>query len=262
MSPSCSGRRVVAELELDQVAAARVARSRARSKRSDPACPSDQKKRFSRTTNGTPARAQLRSAASVLAAILGTTGSTRGPERAGLAGRVDPEAERRAPRLLGPRRPPRARRGRRLRPGRDAGAPACPSEAERATLPAARAPVRKSAPFAASRRRPRARRMPLDPRHQHRALELGDEVAGLLVDAGVDLDDSAVGLRLRLAHLEHLGLAVERVAVEDRVRVAELLGREVGDRLAGDVGDRHPDARASRRAARRRRSGPAATAPA
>ena len=41
--------------------------------------------------------------------------------------------------------------------------------------------------------------------------------------------------------LEHLGLAVQRVAVEDRVRVAELLGREVGDRLAGDVADRHPE---------------------
>ena len=72
--------------------------------------------------------------------------------------------------------------------------------------------------------------------HQHRALELGDQGAVLVVGAGVDLDHAAVGLRLRGAHLEHLGLDKERVAVEDRRRMAELVGGEVGDRLAGDVG--------------------------
>ena len=57
----------------------------------------------------------------------------------------------------------------------------------------------------------------------------------------MDLDDAPVGLRLRGSHLEHLGLAVERVAVEDRRRMAELVGREVGDRLARDVADGHPE---------------------
>src|SRR5688572_14430493 len=76
-------------------------------------------------------------------------------------------------------------------------------------------------------------------RNQDGALELGDERVVLLVDAGVDLDDAAVRLRLRRAHLEHLGLTEQRVAVEDRVRVREVLGGQVRDRLAGNVGDRH-----------------------
>ncbi len=76
-------------------------------------------------------------------------------------------------------------------------------------------------------------------RDQDQALELGDEDAVLVEDAGVDLDDAAVGLRFRGLDVEHLGLAEEGVAVEDRVGVAEFFGRQVGDRLAGDVGDRH-----------------------
>ncbi len=51
----------------------------------------------------------------------------------------------------------------------------------------------------------------------------------------------AVGLGLRLALLQHLGLAVERVAVEDRRGVLELFGGEVGDRLAAHVADRHAE---------------------
>ena len=68
-----------------------------------------------------------------------------------------------------------------------------------------------------------------------------DQLAGLLVDTGVNLDHAAVGLRRRGAHLEHLRLAIERVAMEDRVGVAELLGGEVRDRLARDVAHGHPD---------------------
>src|SRR5687767_3152730 len=76
-------------------------------------------------------------------------------------------------------------------------------------------------------------------RDEHGALELRDELTGLLVHPGVDLDDAAVRLGLRRPHLEHLRLAEQRVAVEDRVGVAELLGREVRDRLAGHVAHRH-----------------------
>ena len=41
--------------------------------------------------------------------------------------------------------------------------------------------------------------------------------------------------------LQHLGLAEQRVAVEHGRGVLELLGRQVGDRLAADVGDRHAE---------------------
>ena len=54
------------------------------------------------------------------------------------------------------------------------------------------------------------------------------------------LHGPAIGLGLRLALLEHLGLDEQGVAVEDRRGVLELLGGEVGDRLARDVGDAHP----------------------
>ena len=96
--------------------------------------------------------------------------------------------------------------------------------------------------------------------HQHEPLELGHEHAVLVEHARVHAHRAAVGLGLRLAHLEHLGLAEQRVAVEHRRGVLELLGREVGDRLARDVRDAHARARASRPAARRRRCGPAGTA--
>jgi hypothetical protein len=75
----------------------------------------------------------------------------------------------------------------------------------------------------------------LTARHEHQPLELGDEDAVLVEDPGVDADRAAVGLGLRLALLEHLGLAEQRVAVEHRGGMLELLGREVGDRLAADV---------------------------
>ena len=51
----------------------------------------------------------------------------------------------------------------------------------------------------------------------------------------------AVRLGLGLLDLEHLGLAEQRVAVEDRRRMAELLGGQVGDRLAAHVRDAHPE---------------------
>ena len=52
---------------------------------------------------------------------------------------------------------------------------------------------------------------------------------------------AAVGLGPRLALLEHLGLDEQRVAVEDRRGVRELLGGEVGDRLARHVRDAHAE---------------------
>ena len=74
-----------------------------------------------------------------------------------------------------------------------------------------------------------------------RRLNSATEHAVLVEDAGMDADGAAVGLGARLLDLEHLGLAEQRVAVEDRRRVLELLGGEVGDRLAGDVGDAHAE---------------------
>jgi hypothetical protein len=55
----------------------------------------------------------------------------------------------------------------------------------------------------------------------------------------VNPDRPAVGLGLRWRDLEHLALAEERVAVEDRSGMLQLLGGEIGDRLARDVGDGH-----------------------
>ena len=55
------------------------------------------------------------------------------------------------------------------------------------------------------------------------------------------LDRAAVGLGSGLLLLEHLRLAEQRVAVEHRRRVLELFGREVGDRLAAHVADRHAE---------------------
>ena len=133
------------------------------------------------------------------------------------------------------------------------------SDTKFTALPVTR--VRGLSDACVSRRRRRPRRLAgVLARHQDQALELGDEDAVLVEHPGVDLDDAAVGLRLRGLDVEHLGLAEQGVAVEDRVGVAELFGRQVGDRLAGDVGDRHARAPASRRAARRRRCGPAGTA--
>src|SRR6187397_2010068 len=63
----------------------------------------------------------------------------------------------------------------------------------------------------------------LAPGHEHDALELGHQHAVLVEHAGVDADRAAVGLRARPLDLEHLGLAEQRVAVEHRRRVLELL---------------------------------------
>src|SRR3954453_14317180 len=79
------------------------------------------------------------------------------------------------------------------------------------------------------------------PRHQDEALELGDEEPVLVEDAGVHADRTAGRLGLRLALLEDLGLAEQRVPVEHRGGVLELLRGEVRDRLAADVGDAHPE---------------------
>ena len=89
-------------------------------------------------------------------------------------------------------------------------------------------------------RRGVARRAGLAAGHEDEPLELGHEDAVLVVYAGVDPHRPAIGLGLRLALLEHLGLHEQRVPVEDRRGVLELLGGEVGDRLARDVGHAHP----------------------
>jgi len=57
----------------------------------------------------------------------------------------------------------------------------------------------------------------------------------------MDPDRAPVGLGARFAHLEDLGLAEQRVAVEDGRRVLELLGGQVSDRLAAHVGHAHPE---------------------
>src|SRR5688500_19072905 len=59
----------------------------------------------------------------------------------------------------------------------------------------------------------------------------------------LDLHGAAVGLGARLLGLEHLGLAEERVPVEDGSGVLELLRGQVGDGLPGDVGDRSEERR-------------------
>ena len=97
-------------------------------------------------------------------------------------------------------------------------------------------------------------------RHQHGAPEGRDELVALVVDVGSHLHHAAVRLRLRGPHLEHLGLGVQRVAVEDRRRVGQLLGGEVGDRLARDVAHGHAERERVDQRARPPRSAPAGTA--
>src|SRR3954454_11450536 len=79
------------------------------------------------------------------------------------------------------------------------------------------------------------------PWHKHRALELSDKRAVLLVDTRVDFYYPAVRLGTRRRHLEALGLGEQRVAVEDRGRVAELVRCEVRDRLARHIRNRHSE---------------------
>ena len=81
----------------------------------------------------------------------------------------------------------------------------------------------------------------IPPRNQHQALELGHENAVLVEHPGVHPDRPPVGLGLGRADLQHLGLAEQRVAVEHRRGVLELLGGEVRDRLAAHVRDAHPE---------------------
>src|SRR5437764_9105745 len=76
--------------------------------------------------------------------------------------------------------------------------------------------------------------------HQHEPLELSDEHSVLVEHPGVHLHGAAIGLGLRLLLLEHLGLAEERVAVENGGRVLELFRGQVRDRLPAHVAHRHP----------------------
>src|SRR5579859_2187277 len=78
-------------------------------------------------------------------------------------------------------------------------------------------------------------------RDQHPAPEAADPLAVLVVGAGLDQDRPAVRLRLRFGHLQHGGLRIDGVAVEGRVLVLERVDLEVGDRLARDVGNAHPE---------------------
>src|ERR1700712_3612928 len=68
-----------------------------------------------------------------------------------------------------------------------------------------------------------------------------DDDAVLVVADGLDGHDAAVVLGARLLLVQPRRLAVDRVAVEDRLHVAERLDLEVRDRLARDVGDRHAE---------------------
>src|SRR6476661_7391922 len=75
--------------------------------------------------------------------------------------------------------------------------------------------------------------------HHHLAAEDADQRAVLVVALGLDVHDAAVVLGRALPLVEHLGLAVDRVAVEGRRDVAQRLDLEVGDRLAADVRHGH-----------------------
>src|SRR5438445_3193096 len=85
-----------------------------------------------------------------------------------------------------------------------------------------------------TRRRARLgwRRAAILSRHEHQALELRDQHTVLVEHPRMHLHGAAIGLRLRLLLLQHLRLAEQRVPVEDRRRVLELFGGQVGDRLA------------------------------
>src|SRR6476620_3651916 len=76
-------------------------------------------------------------------------------------------------------------------------------------------------------------------RHEHLAPELAHDVAALVRPDRVDRDHAAVRLRARRRHVDHRRLGVDRVAVERRLRVLQLLHLEVRDRLAGDVRHAH-----------------------
>src|SRR5690349_2137612 len=52
--------------------------------------------------------------------------------------------------------------------------------------------------------------------HEQGAFEADHDGAVLVAPARADGDDAHVRPRLRVAHLEHLGLRVDRVALEDR----------------------------------------------
>src|SRR5690348_13793561 len=62
--------------------------------------------------------------------------------------------------------------------------------------------------------------------HEQGSLEADHDGAVLVVAAGADGDDADVLARLRVAHLEHLGLGVDRVALEDRRGQADLVPAE------------------------------------
>src|SRR4051794_28253972 len=67
------------------------------------------------------------------------------------------------------------------------------------------------------------------------APELADDDVVLVRADAVDADDPRVGARLRAALGDHGRVCVERVPVEERTDVAQVLDAEVRDRLAGDV---------------------------
>src|SRR3954465_15122135 len=73
-------------------------------------------------------------------------------------------------------------------------------------------------------------------RHHHLPPEGAHDQAVLLIPARLDIHDAAVVLGLRRRLVQHLGLAVDGVAVEGRLDVLQRLDLEVRDRLAGDVG--------------------------
>src|SRR3954447_14650077 len=77
--------------------------------------------------------------------------------------------------------------------------------------------------------------------HHHLSPEDADHRAVLLAADGLDVHDPAVVLGLRLGLVEHRRLAVDRVAVERRRHVPQRLDLQVGDRLAGDIGNAHPE---------------------
>src|SRR5258708_2787536 len=77
--------------------------------------------------------------------------------------------------------------------------------------------------------------------HQRLALALRDNLSALVDGGVVELDDAGIGARLALAHRQHRGPDLERVAMEHRLGEAHVGHAEIGHRRA-ERGVVHRDA--------------------
>src|SRR5215207_8208681 len=97
-------------------------------------------------------------------------------------------------------------------------APVCVKTPDESALVTARQPLRKSGsiPGGGGVVRAGAARRELALPHHHTAAEVADLFAILIEALALHQHDAAIGLALRLGHLEHPGLGVDGVAVERR----------------------------------------------